>query len=51
MSARTYSLVVVGEPTASKPREENANLHPAVGILTGIGLSLVFWVVLVAVLI
>ena len=54
MSARTYSLTVVGDVArparglvAARPTGEQAvDLQPALGILTGIGLSLVFWVAL-----
>lgn len=50
MSARTYSLTVVGN-APQQAREKEADLHPASGILAGIGISLIFWVTLALILI
>lgn len=50
MSARTYSLTVVGD-APPQAREKETDLHPAAGILAGVGLSLVFWVALALILI
>lgn len=57
MNARAYSIAAVGKAARSIPdvapptRQEANDLQPAVGILTGIGISLLFWVLLAMILI
>ena len=50
MSARIYELAVVGNPARSDRREQ-PDLHAAAGVLSGIALSLVFWLALALLLI
>ena len=52
MNARAYSIAAVHEAparvrdAAPAMRREATDLYPALGILTGIGISLLFWVLL-----